>query len=645
MKIIKYSIKTILFFFIAFIIIIIGLYTYAYLSPKLDLKTTGSYYLYDNDNNLLYQGSKNNEWVDIDQISPNLINAVIAVEDKNFYKHHGFDYPRIIKALLLNIKNNKIVQGASTISQQYIKNTFLTFDQTWQRKLKEAFLTLELEVHYDKKEILEGYLNTINYGQGNFGIVSAAKNYFNKKASDLTIEEATILAGIPKNPSKYNPITNYDNSLKRAKIVANCMLKNNYITQNDYNNLFQNEINLNTEHNKNNLQMLMYYEEAVLNELKKIKNIPETLKEKGGLKIYTNLDLELQKNLEKNILENHYEDSEVASIVINPQNGAIRALTGGINYSKSPYNRALYSKRQVGSTMKTFLYYTALENNFTMSSTFSSSPTTFNLSNGKTYAPTNAGNVYGNKNITMATAVAYSDNIYAIKTNLFLGVDKMIETAKRCGIKANLKSVASLPLGTSEMNLIDYANGYTTFASGGYQKEIYFIKKIEDLKGNILYEHKDEETLVLNPNQTYILNEMLTSTTNNAFIDYSTPTALDIKKYLTNKYAIKTGTTNTDYWIVGYNKDSLVMTWMGYDDNRPMNNKIRKSAKIAWAKTIENSLESKETAWYEKPKNVVAVPKNAITGEESNNTNKTALFYYTKGQELANYESKVSTTN
>ena len=623
-----------LFGFISFIVIMVGLYTYAYLSPKLDLKTSGSLYLYDNNNELIYQGSRNNEWANIEDISDYLINATIAVEDKNFYKHNGFDYLRIIKAMYLNIKNGAIVQGASTISQQYIKNLYLDFDQTWERKIEEAFLTLELEVHYEKDEILEGYLNTINYGQGNMGIVNASSYYFNKKPSELTLEEAIMLAGISKNPGAYNPVSDYNACINRAKIVAQAMLNNEYIDEETYNSLFQEKIKIYGQNKTNNLQMLMYYQDAVLDELSNIPEIPESLIDAGGLKIYTTLDMDIQTNMEENILANKVDDEiQVASIIVDPNTGAIKALTGGMNYATSEYNRAIDSKRQVGSTMKPFLYYAALENNMTMSSTFSSEPTTFNLSNGKTYSPSNADDLYADKEITMAAALALSDNIYAVKTNLFLGVDTMIEVAHRTGITAELNEVASLPLGTSEINLIDFATGYTTFATGGYKKDLYFIERIEDLEGNILYEHEEKNTLVLNPNYTYILNEMMNTTSNDAFVDYTTPTALTIASKFTNKYAIKTGSTNTDFWIVGYNKDALVMTWMGYDDNKYINSKVRTNSKKAWADIIEYVLKDVDTSWYETPKNVVAIPLDAVTGKTTNDSKKAALYYYVKGSE------------
>lgn len=634
MKKVRFLFKLMLFGFISFIVIIIGLYTYAYLSPKLDIKTSGSLYLYDSNNELVYQGSRNNEWANLEDISDYLIDATIAVEDKNFYKHHGFDYLRIIKAMYLNIKSGTIVQGASTISQQYIKNLYLDFDQTWERKIEEAFLTLELEVHYEKDEILEGYLNTINYGQGNMGIVSAAEYYFNKKPSELTLEEAIMLAGISKNPARYNPVSDYDACIARAKVVAKSMLNNEYISEDTYNSLFQDKIEIYGQNKTNNLQMLMYYQDAVMDELASISEIPESLIDAGGLKIYTTLDIDMQANLEENILENKPDDEiQVASVVVDPNTGAIRALTGGMDYAKSQYNRAIESKRQVGSTMKPFLYYAALENNMTMSSTFSSVPTTFTLSNGQTYSPQNADSLYADKEITMAAALALSDNIYAVKTNLFLGVDKMIEVAHRTGIEADLDEVASLPLGTSEINLLDFATGYTTFATGGYKKDLYFIERIEDLEGNVLYEKEHEKKLVLNPNYTYILNEMMNTTSNDAYVDYTTPTALTVSSGFTNKYAIKTGSTNTDFWIVGYNKDALVMTWMGYDDNKAVTSRIRTSSKKAWTKTIEYALKDIDTSWYETPENVVAIPLDAVTGKVTNDNNKVALYYYVKGSE------------
>ena len=634
MHILRKIYKITLFIFLSIIIIIIGLYSYAYFSKPIVLNSYHTFELYDKNNNIFYEGTNQNKWSKIDKISNNLKNAVVSVEDKNFYEHNGFDYLRIFKAFIKNIKNKMIVEGGSTISQQYIKNAFLDFNKTWSRKIKEALMTLNLEVHYSKDEILEAYLNTINYGLGNFGITNAASFYFNKKVSDLTLEESLILAGIPKNPSNYNPVSNYEKSIQRAKVVALSMLNNGYLNENEYNNLFKNKIDIYGKKDNNNLQMISYYEDAVYNELKNTLGFNEENINFGNLRIYTGLDLEVQKKLEEEIINNISDEKlQVASVIVTPETGEVLALTGGMNYNKSEYNRALKSKRQVGSTMKPFLYYGALDSGMTSSSTFLSQYTTFSLSNGKTYSPKNFANLYANKEITMSAAIAYSDNIYAVKTNLFLGVDKLIETAKICGIKEKLSNVTSLALGTSELNILDFTNGYNTFATGGYKRNIFFIKKIEDKNGNILYEHQYENNLVLNPNYVYILNEMLTSTTNSSFIDYNTPTALNIASKLKRKYAFKTGTTDTDYWAVGYNKDILMVIWTGYDDNSNIELKVGNEVKNIWANVVTHLQSDEKNSWYEMPNNVIGLPLDSISGKPTNDSNHMTMFYYIKGSE------------
>ena len=645
MKKVSFLIKSCIFLCTLGIITIIALYAYAYFSPKIELKSSNQFYIYDNDEKIVYEGSGTTKWVDLEDISPNLINAVISIEDKNFYKHQGFDYLRIAKAMFNNLKNRNIMQGASTISQQYIKNMYLDFDKTWKRKIEEAFLTLELEMHYSKDEILEGYLNTINYGQGNYGVENASEYYFNKSAKDLTLEEAAILAGIPKNPSNYNPVSHLDKSLKRANLVLDAMVKNNYLKEEDKKNISFDNLEIVGKNNNKNLQTLMYYQDAVLDELKTLDNIPKSLIDAGGLKIYTTLDLNAQETLENAILNNMDEDNEleVASIIINPQNGGVSALVGGKDYAKSQYNRAIDSKRQVGSTMKPLLYYSALENDFTASTTFLSAPTTFSLANNKTYSPSNYNDKYANKDITMAAAIAYSDNIYAVKTHLFLGEENLVDMAKKMGIKTKLEANASLPLGTSEIPMIDFANAYTTLASGGYKKDIHFIKKVEDLNGNVLYKYKNDKDLVLNENYVYILNELLTSTYNSAFVDYNSPTVMSLSSQLSKKYAIKTGSTGSDCWIVGYNKKHLMMVWNGYDDSREVKVSDGSISKKIWLDTSEEVLKDKDDTWYKAPKNIIGIPLNAITGaydEKSKNSN---IFYFVKGTEPgANKEINVS---
>ena len=637
MKCFKYFLKVCLFLSISCFIILVSLYTYAYLSSGIDIKTSNSFYIYDNNDQLVYQGSGNSEWVDLEDVSTYFIDAIISTEDKHFYTHMGFDYFRIIKSMYLNLKNGYISQGGSTISQQYVKNMYLSFDQTWSRKIQEAFLTLKLETHYTKNEILEGYINTIYFGQGCYGISEASSYYFNKKPSELTLEEAIILAGIPKSPNNFNPISDYEASINRGKIVAECMLNNNKINESTFDSLFKNEIKIYGKSTSNYLQTLMYYQDAVMNELNSLEIIPKSLIESGGLKIYTNLDLEAQTHLENAIISNMSEedDVQIASIIINPNNGGIIALTGGKNYEKSQYNRVTQSKRQVGSTIKPFLYYTALENNMTSASTFLSEETSFVFSNNQIYTPTNFANKYANMNITMAAALAYSDNIYAVKTHLFLGEDKLVETMQRVGLEEKLDALPSLALGSKEINMLDYANAYTTLASGGYKQDVHLIEKVEDLHGNILYQHKDKKELVLNTNYLYILNEMMSNTYNSNFISYNSPTVLSIKDKLTKKYALKSGSTDTDYWLVGYNPDIMMLVWTGNDNNAEISSTYSKITKYIWSDTVEAILQNNDDNWYNKPQNVNALYLNPVTGEEVSNE-QGSLFYFLKGTEPFN---------
>lgn len=634
MKKIKFIYKTILFLTISFTVIILCLYTYAYFSPKITLNSANAIFMYDNQGELIFQTNNNKKWVNLNDISPDLKDATISIEDKNFYNHFGFDYLRIIKSLYLNVKTKSITAGASTISQQYVKNLYLDFNQTWKRKIEEALLTLNLEVHYTKDEILEGYLNTINYGQGNFGIQSASEYYFDKESKDLTLEEAIMLAGIPKSPENYNPVSNYDKCIKRAKVVAASMYKNNYITKEEYDNLFQNEIPIYGKKKTNNMQTLMYYHDAVISELNSIKNVPKDLIKSGGLKVYTNLDINTQKKLDETFIQYKEKDNvELASIITTPKDGKIIALAGGYNYAKSQFNRATQAKRQVGSTIKPFLYYAALNNNMTEASTFKSEVTSFVFGNGENYSPKNYSNTYANKDITMAAALAYSDNIYAVKTHLFLGEDELVKTLKYAGLKTKLNPNPSLALGAEDINLLDYAEAYNTLANYGTHNELYLIERIEDNKGNLIYQHKDKSEEVLNKDNIYILNEMMTSTYNPIFNDYMSPTILSLNSRLTKKYAIKSGTTNSDYLIVGYNPDIFMMVWAGNDYNENASSKYSSIIKNIWCDNVEYYLKDKETSWYEPSDNIVAMPLDAITGEYNPNSDKNTLFYFKKGSE------------
>ena len=629
--------KKITFIFLILLIIGIvcygGIYLCAWMNPKLAINSTKSYYFYDKNENLI---TGTDEWISYDSLDEDIINATIAIEDRHFFEHHGFDYLRIAKAMYNNIKSGSKNEGASTITQQYAKNLYLDFEKTWTRKINEAWLTVRMETHYSKEEILEGYLNTINYG-GVLGVENASKYYFGKSAKDLSLGEAAMLAGIPNRPSEFSPFVNFEAAKNRQKVVLLAMERDGYITEEQVEIAYNEELVFDDKENDNELNSLMYYQDAVLEELKSINSIPNSLLKTGGLKIYTNFVFYAQEAIEIAIEKNISNDIQVASIIMNPTDGAILGLVGGVDYSKSQYNRALSDNRSVGSTIKPFLYYAALENNFTASTTFTSEKTTFVFSEDQTYSPTNYEDQYPNKAISLANAIAHSDNIYAVKTHLFLGTDVLVDTMKRVGVTAKLDSIPSLALGSQPISLLEMTKAYAVLANEGNKVTPHFIKRVEDINGNVLYEYKQVNETVLNKSITFILNELLANTSNPNFIDYTFPTSYVIANKLTKKYAIKTGTTEYDHLVFGYNKDVVVGTWSGYDDNRELEYGDATNNKNLWADIIEKYLEDKEDNWYTMPNNVVGVLVNPQTGQlATKDDKKSVIQYYLKGTEPSN---------
>ena len=630
MKILKKTGKILLILGGLFILGNLGLYIYCLITPKIQISRNQSYYLYDNENEQIFN---NYSWVSLDDISPYLIDATLSTEDKHFYYHIGFDYLRIGKAIIKNISSRSLSEGASTITQQYARNLYLNYEKTWKRKIDEAVLAFELETHYTKDEILEGYLNTINYG-GIFGIENAAKYYFNKSSKDLDLAEAAMLAGIPQSPSNYSPLYNKELAKKRQRTVLILMKNNDKISDDDLEEAYGEELTYVGNKDNNITSGLLYFKDAVLDELKNIPSIPESLLTTGGIKIYTTLETEAQMQLEKAIDEKNMGEMQIASIMMNPDNGEVLALVGGTDYNSSQYNRATAAKRQVGSTMKPFLYYSALESGFTSASSFISEKTTFSFASNKTYTPKNYNDRYANGPLSMGAAIAYSDNIYAVKTHLFLGEEKLVSISNRLGIGNRLEAVPSLALGTEEISLMSMVSAYSAFANMGYKVEGHLIKKIEDSKGNILYEYKNEKVNILNESLVFILNEMLTYTYDKDFINYNYPTLISLAPRMTNKYAIKSGTTNTDMWIIGYNKNAVLGVWTGYDDNRNFDNNVSGFHKDIWIETMEGYLKDKKNTWYEAPNNIIGVIVDPITGALVNDESKKGkIFYFLKGTE------------
>ena len=551
-------------------IMLLSLWMYAKILGPPPIAVSESTLYYSDDGRVIGETNSGQKryWVPIESISPYLVQATVAVEDRQFYSHKGFDMKRIGGALLADIKAGAKVQGASTITQQYARNLFLDHDKTWKRKWNEALYTIRLEMNYSKKDILEGYLNTIYFGHGAYGVEAASHYYFGKNAKDLTLAEASMLAGIPKGPSSYSPIVNLEKAKARQKIVLTSMVNQNNITKAELEKAIRTPLSFNGEHPITNNQIAPYFQDAVKQVLTTQLQMDERTIEMGGLRIYTTLN-EKQQALAEDAFAKIIEkssDIQAALVAMKPGTGEVAALVGGRNYQESPFNRATQAIRQPGSTIKPLLYYAALENGFTPSTTLTSEVTTFPFDDGKSsYSPKNFNHQYANADITLAQAIALSDNIYAVKTHLFLGQKVLIETAKRFGLTTKMDEVPSLALGTSGARIIEMVNAYSILANGGKKVQPVFITKVENHKGEVLYQRKKENEQILDPDQAFVMTQMLTGVFDEKLNGYTKVTGSTIAKQLTRPYAGKSGSTSTDSWIIGYTPQLVSGVWTGYD--------------------------------------------------------------------------------
>lgn len=589
--------------------------------------------LYDNENHkyLSYCNGKKQSYVKLEDISPYLINAFISIEDKRFFEHHGIDIIRIGGALFKNIKSKGIAEGASTITQQYVKNLYLTNEKTWKRKLSEMLIAMNLEKNYTKEQILEGYLNSIYFDHGIYGVEDASIFYFNKHANELSLVEAASIASIPKGPTLYSPIKNPENNQERRNLILYELRSDELISSEEYNEAVTSTIHCIGNNPTDDTDNAPYFQDLVLNEL---KNIPEVARFKAdGIKVYTTLDSELYQEITKSIEKRAPDtDIELAVYAMEPSTGNVLAIVGGRDYEKSTYNRAISSKRQPGSSIKPFLYLTALENGFTVATSFMSEPTTFYYEN-TAYSPTNFMSIYANFNISMTYALATSDNIYAMKTHLFLGVDKLPQTLKRFGISGNIPNIPSLALGTYEVSVRELTEAYATLANLGTKVTPTIITKITTLDDEIIYEATPTEVEIAKESDVFLLNDAMTSIFDNNMTYNIRPTGVPIKSLLSTTYSAKSGSTDTDNWMIGYNPDIVVSVWTGYDDARVItDNTDLKFGKYIWADTVESYYRVTNTSpsWYEIPDNVIGIELSPLTGFYAKMDEYTKLMYFKK---------------
>lgn len=565
--------------------------------------------LYDMNQNIYYESNFNEElsWHSLDEYPKQVIELIVQIEDKRFYEHLGADPIRITKAFITNLAANRIVEGGSSISQQMAKNLFLSNDQTLSRKIEELFYAVQMEMQYSKETILESYLNTLYFGHGIYGMFDASMFFYGQPLQDLTIAQIVLLIGVINGPSIYSPFINEAASFERKNILLDYLYSENQLSELQYKQAKNENIHFIEEaYEINNAS---YYIQAVLDELAALN-----IDSKGGLDIYTSYHPKAQETLTESIQKNaSKDDCEASGIILNPSSGGILALSGGKNYTVSQFIRPLYSKRQVGSAIKPLLYYNALQAGFTPSTTFMSTATSFQIDENSTYSPTNYKEKYPNREISLINAIAVSDNIYAMKTHLFLGENVLSDSLKAFHITA--KPTPSLALGTCEMSLLELSSIYNTFASSGIYHQPYLIDIIFQGE-HVIYEKNQTKSQLLDRDKTLILNQLLTSPFDIKNKTVATPTLYNLHPSV--KVSAKSGTSDFDSVIVGFNPDYTVGIWTGFDDSRLLDSDYYEQSKTIFQDTfIQLYKDETVSGWYQKSKNIESKIVDPISGEES----------------------------
>lgn len=503
--------------------------------------------------------------IDINKVPQNLQNAFIAAEDNRFYEHIGIDPIGIFRAIFANLTNRGIAQGGSTITQQLAKNAFLSQEQTLKRKIQEAMLALEIEHKYSKKEILEMYMNQIYFGQGAYGIQTAAKTYFNKDVNELTLTQCAMLAGLPKSPNYYSPFNNLNEAKKRKNVVLDQMVKYGYVSAAEAEDAKNQDLGLSKSHQSKEADEYASFIDYVSQQVAKKYGDDALYKE--GLKIYTTMDVDKQhaavramRNLPNNYTdENGLTQPQAAIVSIDPKTGHILAMVGG--RGQDSFNRASMAVRQPGSAFKPFVYLTALQHDMTPDTTMNDQPVTYG-----SWSPKNAGGSYSGT-MTLSDALAHSVNTIAVQLADQVGTKNIIANAKKMGITTLDAKDGNLAMAlgglTKGVTPLEMASAYGTFANKGVHVKPTAIVKILDRNGNVLedastLEKEETKTRVMSEREAYEMTTML-----EGVIDHGTGTAAAIGR----PAAGKTGTTddNKDAWFVGYTPDIVTAVWIGDD--------------------------------------------------------------------------------
>lgn len=583
----------------------------------------------DRNGELLYRIYKdeNRSLISLSEVPQNMINATVAIEDKEYFNHHGFSVRGIVRATLANIRGESLQQGGSTITQQLVKNTLLSSEKTFRRKIREVILAVLVDGRYTKEEVLEMYFNQVAYGGATYGIEEAAYRFFDKPARELTLAESALLAGLPQAPSVYSPFgSNPELAYERQAEVLRRMVEDGYISLEQADAAKKEELHFKTDTIDIQAPHFVMYVRKLLAE-----QYGEDVLFQGGLEVRTTLDLALHNEAQA-IVTNEVESlsrlrvSNGAALITNPHTGEILSMVGSKNYfdfkNDGQVNVTL-RPRQPGSAIKALTYALAFERGRTPSSMIDDSPITFMIPGSRPYAPKNYDGTYHGQ-VTLRQALASSYNIPAVKLAADLGVDALVDKGQEMGITTwgdRSRFGLSLTLGGGEVLMTDLAKLYGTFATQGYTVDLNPILEIKNARGEILYRNNCAllnegcpKRKTLDSRVAYYLTDILKD--NNA----RTP-AFGPRSFLqipNQEVAVKTGTTNNlrDNWTIGYTSDRLVATWVGNNNNTPMSYVASgvTGASPIWNEIIKLTLDDATPHRFPPPDGLIKVEICAVTG-------------------------------
>jgi len=517
--------------------------------------------------------------VPLAQIPQSLRDAILATEDRRFYSHWGIDPVGVARAIIQNYRRGRIVEGGSTITQQLTKVLFLTPDKSLERKIKEAVLALELERRYSKDRILEMYLNQVYFGHGSYGVEAAARAYFGKSVSELTVRESALIAGLPRAPTNYSPFDRPEAAKRRREVVLRRLVDFGSIKDEEAKRLAKSDLGLiPPERRRTTGQYFIDFVQQTL----EAKYGPDLVL-KGGLNVYTTVNPTMQLTAEQSLREGLKalqgrtaqattsaagtrpgEAPEGAVVTVEPQTGYVKAMVGGSDFFRSEFNRAVQAKRQPGSAFKPFIYIAALEAGFTPASQIEDSPVSFAVGkNGQVWKPENYDRKFRGST-TLQQALEESVNVVTVKLQERIGLAKTIQVARRLGISSPLDVNLSLALGTSDVSLLEMTSAYGALANQGTWIPPVTIRYVTDAQGKLLEEHVPEGREAVAPETAYVITQML-----RGVVERGTGQAA---KGLGRPVAAKTGTTN-DYsnaWFVGFTPRLATGVWVGYDRPRSL---------------------------------------------------------------------------